>query len=165
MNGPQNHCFYNKVSDFQCILRVDKCEIENNRMAYLEIGTTEFDEVELFRMQQFLDKGSICLSGKVVRDKRNRPKAIQDGMRSHAERVQETVNSISMLIESKSAKKRYPPNTGLAVYYDDYTIWYEQEDYDLLRSTVYRLRPKWKGTFHAIFVVGPRGDVLIEAER
>ena len=46
-------------------------EIENNRMAYLEIGTTEFDEVELFRMQEFLDKGSVSLSGKVVRDKRN----------------------------------------------------------------------------------------------
>ena len=86
-------------------------------------------------------------------------------MRSHAERVQETVNSISMLIESKSAKKRYLPNTGLVVYYDDYTIWYEQEDYDLLRSAVYRLRPKWKGTFDAIFVVGPRGDVLIEVEQ
>lgn len=140
-------------------------EIENHRMAYLEIGTTEFDEVELFRMREFLDKGYVSLIGKVARDDRDKPISVQDEMHSYAEIVQETVDSVSARIESKSAKNVYPAKTGLIVYYDDYTIGYNQEDIDLLRSAVDRLKPKWKGTFDTVYLVGPRGDILIEATK
>jgi hypothetical protein len=140
-------------------------EIENHRMAYLEIGTTEFDEVELFRMREFLDKGYVSLIGKVARDDRNKPISVQDEMRSYAEIVQETVDSVSARIECKSAKKDYPAKTGLLVYYDDYIIGYNQEDIGLLQSAVDRLKPKWKGTFDTVYLVGPRGDILIEATK
>ena len=139
-------------------------EIENHKMAYLEIGTAEFDDVELFRMQEFLDKGDVSLIGKVAKDNKGRPTCIQDEMRSHAEIVQETIESISMRIESKSAKG-YPDNTGLIVYYDDYVIPYSQKDVNKLQSVVDELKTEWRSTFEVVYLVGPRGDKLVEVKK
>ncbi|MCP4607236.1 MAG: hypothetical protein GY845_00785 [Planctomycetes bacterium] len=136
-------------------------EIENNRLSYLEIGTTDFDYVELLRMREFLDNGYVSLIGKPERDERNRPIAIQDEMRPHEEIVRERMDSISALIKAKS-EKNYPDTTGLIVYYDDFSIMFNEDDNELLRSDVDRLRAKWKCTFDAIYLVGPRGDILIE---
>ena len=139
-------------------------EIENNSMSYLEIGTTEFDDVELLRMRVFLDNGYVSLVGKPERDNRNRPVAIQDEARSHEEIVRETMDSISALIESKS-EKDYPDTTGLVVYYDDFSIVFDEDDNEMLRSGIDRLKPKWKCTFDAVYLVGPRGDIVIEATK
>ena len=136
-------------------------EIENNRLKYIEIGTTEFDDGELFRMREFIKNGHVNLLGKPKRDKRNRPIVIEDEARPHDDIVRETMDSISALIESKSAKS-YPNITGLIAYYDDFSIMFNESDNGILRSSVDRLKPKWKSTFDAIHLVGPRGDVLIE---
>lgn len=136
-------------------------EIENNTLKYLEIGTTEFDDVELFRMKEFIKKGHVNLLGKPKRDERNRPIAIEDEARRHDDIVRETMDSISALIKSKS-EKSYPNATGLIVYYDDFPIMFNEGDNKVLHSGVDRLKPKWKCTFDAIYLVGPRGDVLIE---
>lgn len=136
-------------------------EIDHNALAYLEIGTTEFDDVELFRMREFLENGHVSLLGRPRRDQRHHPIAIEDEARPHNEIAQETVDSISVLIKSKS-EKNYPNATGLIVYYDDFSIMFNENDNQVLRYCVDSLKPKWKFTFDAIYLVGPRGNVLIE---
>ncbi len=136
-------------------------EIENNRLTYLEIGTTEFDDVELFRMREFVEDGHVSLLGKPRRDERNRPIAIQGEARPHEEIVRERMDSILAMIKSKS-EKNYPNATGLVVYYDDFSIMFNENDNEVLSSGVDALKSKWKCTFDAIYLVGPRGDILIE---
>lgn len=125
-------------------------EIENNYMAYLEIATTDFDYGEWLRMCEFLANGHVS--------------SIQDEARPHEEIVRETMESISIRIKSKS-EKDYPDNIGLIVNYNDFSIMYNQEDVIELRSAVDVLKPKWKGTFDSVFLVGPRGDTIIEVKR
>ncbi|MCK5312091.1 MAG: hypothetical protein KAJ62_08275 [Desulfobacteraceae bacterium] len=136
-------------------------EIENHALAYLEIGTTEFDGIELFRMREFTKNGNVSLLGRPMRDHKHRPIAIEDEGRSHNELVQETVDSISALIKSKS-KKNYPNGTGLIVYYDDSSSMFNENDNQVLCDCVDSLKPNWTCTFDAIYLVGPRGNILIE---
>jgi len=139
-------------------------EIQNNRLTHLEIGTTEFDDVEVFRMREFIDNDHINLLGKPKRDNKNRPVAIEDEARSHDEIVRERIDSIAALIASKS-KKSYPNATGLIAYYDDFSIVFNESDDEAIRSRVDGLRPEWKCTFNVVYLVGPRGDKLIEVEK
>jgi len=137
-------------------------EIKNNSIAYLEIATTDYDDGELLRMHKFLANKYVSLSGKITRDDKNRPISIEDEMRSHEGIVRESRESISKRIESKS-EKVYQDNTGLIVYFDDYVTQYDQDDYNMLRSAVDELKPKWNGTFEAVYLVGPKGETLVEA--
>ncbi len=139
-------------------------EIENNCMAYLEIATTDFDDGEWLRMREFLANGHVSSTGKVARDDNNKPISIQDEARPHEEIVRETIESISKRIESKS-EKVYPDNIGLIVYYNDFSIMYNREDVNKLRSAIDVLKPKWKGTFDSVFLVGPMGEIIIEVKR
>lgn len=136
-------------------------EIEDHTLAYLEIGTTEFDEVELFRMREFFNNGHVNLLGRPIRNQRHRITAIENEGRDHDELVQETVDKISKLIISKS-EKNYPDATGLIVYYDDFRTMFNENDNHDLRHCVDSLKANWNCTFDAIYLVGPRGDVLIE---
>ncbi len=139
-------------------------EIENNCLAYLEIATTDFDDGERFRMNKFLANGHVSSTAEVARDDNNKPISIQNVARPHEEIVWETMESISKRIESKS-EKDYPDNIGLIVYYNDSSIMYNQEDVNELRSAVNVLKPKWKGTFDSVFLVGTGGDTIIEVKR
>jgi len=139
-------------------------EIQNNRLTHLEIGTTEFDDTEVFRMREFIDNGYVSLLGKPRRDEKNRPVAIEDEARPHDDIVQERIDSIATLIESKS-NKNYPNGTGLITYYDDFSIVFNESDNEAIRSRVDGLRPKWECTFDVVYLVGPRGDKLIEVEK
>jgi len=139
-------------------------EIQSNTLTHLEIGTTEFDYVEVFRMREFSDKGYVSVLGKPKRNRKNRLVAIEDEARPHDNIVQERIESIVTLIESKSAKK-YPAATGLVVYYDDSSIMFDEVDNEAIRSRVDGLRPKWESTFDVVYLVGPRGDQLIEVKK
>jgi len=139
-------------------------EIENHRMPYIEIGTTAFDRVELIRMRQFLDEGYVNAVGRPEKVHRNRPIRIRDEARFHEDMLRERIDSISALIETKSAKD-YPEGTGLLVYHDDFSILLDEGDNRSLRLAVDGLKAKWKCTFQSVYLVGPRDDILIEATR
>jgi len=140
-------------------------EVKGNALAYLEIATTDFDEGELFRWREFLANGYVSAIGRITRDNKGRMDRIEDEARPHNVLVQESVAAITARMNDKSAKSGYPRDTGLVVYYDDYKVRYEEEDYNLLRSTVEGLKCTWTTTFVSVFLVGPRGEVLIESKK
>lgn len=139
-------------------------EVQNNPLNYIEITCTDFDDGERFRMLKFLDMGHVSVAGTVLRDDKYRPLDINEDARCTDEVVDERLNLIVKAI-NKKAEKKYPDKTGLLVYFDDFSIILRDCDIVRLRDALKETRSKWTAVFEAVFLVGPRGEVLIEDKR
>ena len=139
-------------------------EVQNNPLNYIEITCTDFDDGERFRMLKFLDMGHVSAAGTVLRDDKYRPLDIDEDARCTDEVVDERLNLIVKAI-NKKVKKEYPDKTGLLVYFDDFSTILRDCDIVRLRDALKETRSKWTAVFEAVFLVGPRGEVLIEDKR
>jgi hypothetical protein len=136
-------------------------------LAYFEIACTIFDDGELYRMKEFLDKRVVSLTASLIRD----GKEMKSGghqvteisalprNRNHA--IQEIVEKVKDQIIKKS-KKDYPEQTGLIIYYDDCSHYFRGNDYDQIRSVCKETDSIWRNNFDALFAVGITNSELIE---
>ena len=155
-----------KSSRFRNILGNQRYDVkvQNNPLNYIEITCTDFDDGERFRMLKFLDMGHVSAAGTVLRDDKYRPLDINEDARCTDEVVDERLNLIVKAI-NKKAKKKYPDKTGLLVYFDDFSTILRDCDIVRLRDVLKETRSEWTAVFEAVFLVGPRGEVLIEDKR
>jgi len=136
-------------------------------LAYLEIACTTFDDGEIYRMKEFLDKRIVSLTALLIRDGKemksgNRQVTEISALprnRNHA--VQEVAEKVKKQILKKS-KKDYPERTGLVVYYDDCSHYFRGNDYDQIRSVCKETEPSWRSNFDALYAVGITNSELIE---
>jgi len=138
-------------------------KVDGLTLEFLEITITNFDGDERFRMQEYIENGSVDALNAVQRDERNRPIAIRNEgeMRDHHELVDEELKKIQERILNKSAKP-YPDHTGLVVYYDDYKCAPKASDCKHFEALIDELQPTWSQTFDAIFIVGAKGEHTFE---
>jgi len=139
-------------------------EVQNNLLNYIEITCTDFDDGERFRMLKLLNMGYVSAAGTVLRDDKDRPVDIVEDARCTDEVVDERLNLIVKAI-NKKAEKKYPDKTGLLVYFDDFSVILRDCDLVRLKNALKETRSKWASVFEAVFLVGPRGEVLIEDKR
>jgi hypothetical protein len=139
-------------------------EVQDNQLKYLEITCTDFDDGERFRMLRLLECGHVDAAGVVQRDAKGTPVAIDDDMRCADDVVAERADLIAKAILKKS-KKAYHQQTGLIVYFDDFSIMLRDRDLGKLIDVVESTRAAWNPAFESVFLVGPRAEVLIEASR
>ncbi len=140
--------------------------IENNEMAYLEIGTTSFDDGEAFRTDEFLEKRQVSSFAEIIRKRKkpHPPIGIKDTSPSAGVRVQKAVDDISKLIKKKLENDNYVDGTGLVIDYDDSSMPYSEGHYNTIRYAASGFNSQWKDKFKALFLVGTSGSV-IEVER
>lgn len=180
------HCgiykrIYEELFPLNCLLRVKQdewknskfrnltgnqnydVEILNNALAHLEISTASFDDEEVFRMQELLRNGTINANAPVVRNEKGHPVKLDNTNRfhNHDEIADKKIARISERILKKS-EKIYPNNTGLVVYFDDYSIWVSEREIDILRRTLSDTQNLWSKTFESVFIIGARATLCIE---
>jgi hypothetical protein len=138
-------------------------EVEGLPLHYLEIVTTVFDDAERYRMQRYLEEGSIDALNPVQCNERNRPIGIvnEGEMRNHKDIIQEELNIIRMRILAKS-DKQYPEATGLLVYYNDYKCYPTESDRPAFEALIDELTPAWSQSFDTLFIVGAKSDYTFE---
>lgn len=139
-------------------------------LSYFEIGTTTFDDGEVFRRKKLLKDPNTSLASQIIRNGKEmksdtdirQATGISPLPRNHSEAIEKISSRIRGRILAKSKNKNYPPRTGLIVYFDDSTQIFKTEDYERIRSVCFETETVWSPSFDKLFAVGSARKELIE---
>jgi len=131
---------------------------------YIEITQADRDEDEHLRMKYFLEHGSACTSGKVIKEgtKRTGLKIfVEDEAADGDDSIAGKIEQIKIAIDKKMQGKPRPSGTALLVYFDDYLKFPQdkgQKEFDafLLKNEC------WKNRYVRLFVVSASGKLFWE---
>ena len=138
-------------------------ELKGNELSYIEIASADFDDSELFRMNQFIEHGHVDALSSIERNSKGKPIAIEDkkGMHLHDDLIFKILSLIESRIQKKT-KKNYPDNTGLLVYFDDFKYYTKEDDVARFDRLLESTKHEWSQTFKNVSIVGPRAERLFE---
>ena len=136
--------------------------IKNHELDFLEITNTNFDNGDVFLMNELLKNGSVDVTHPVIRNSKGNPVAVETGtMRKRSDAVTEILEKIHARIKLKS-EKNYPKRTGLIVSFDYHKCYINHQDQIKFDSVIEDTYLQWSPVFDALFLVGIDSEICFE---
>ncbi len=142
-------------------------KLESNREfmpKYVEITQADRNEGEHLRVRYFLEHGSVCTSGNVIKEgtkKIGLKISVEDEAGDGDESILGKIEQIKIAIDNKIQVTRRPDRTALLVYFDDYLKFPRGRGQEEIGAFLSK-NEHWKKQYVRLFVVSASGELFWE---